>query len=76
MKYRNAVKKFGSKVAVGSAALGTGVVAMAAPDATAISTEIGSISDIVDAAGGAMVTVFVGLMVFAVIIGMIARKGK
>lgn len=58
--------------------LGTGLtsMAMAAPDATAIVTAIDGVGTTIDAVGGSMVTIFIGLMVFAVIIGMIARKGK
>lgn len=72
MKHMNAAKKFGA----GVVGLAGSTYALAAPDGAAIATEIDGISAIVDQAGGSMVTVFVGLMVFAVIIGMIARKGK
>lgn len=50
--------------------------AMAAPDSAAIVTAIGGVETTIDAVGSGMVTVFVGLMVFGIIIGMIARKGK
>lgn len=50
--------------------------AMAAPDSAAIVTAIEGVETTIDTVGGSMVTVFVGLMVFAIIIGMIARKGK
>lgn len=50
--------------------------AMAAPDTAAITTAITGAETTVDAIGSGMVTVFVGLMVFGIIIGMIARKGK
>ncbi|AXH73442.1 MAG: coat protein B [Inoviridae sp.] len=50
--------------------------AMAAPDAAAITEAISGVETTIDATGGAMVTLFIGLMVFGVIIGMIARKGK
>lgn len=50
--------------------------AMAAPDSEAIVTAISGVETTIDAVGSGMVTVFVGLMVFGIIIGMIARKGK
>lgn len=50
--------------------------AMAAPDSAAIVTAITGVETTVNSVGSAMVTVFVGLMVFGIIIGMIARKGK
>lgn len=50
--------------------------AMAAPDSAAIVTAISGVETTIDAVGSGMVTVFVGLMVFGIIIGMIARKGK
>lgn len=50
--------------------------AMAAPDSAAIVTAIGGVESTIDAVGSGMVTVFVGLMVFGIIISMIARKGK
>lgn len=50
--------------------------AMAAPDTAEIVTAIGGVETTIDAIGAGMVTVFVGLMVFGIIIGMIARKGK
>ena len=50
--------------------------AMAAPDSAAIVTAITGVESTIDAVGSGMVTVFVGLMVFGIIIGMIARKGK
>ena len=68
-----------SKLAAAGAAV-TGLFAapfaMAAPDSAAIVTAIGGVETTVDAIGSSMVTVFVGLMVFGIIIGMIARKGK
>ena len=72
MKYMTAAKKFGAGFA---AATGT-TLAMAAPDTAAIVTAIKGVETTIDTVGGSMVTVFVGLMVFAIIIGMIARKGK
>lgn len=72
MKYMNVVKKFGAGA---GAAVGT-TMAMAAPDSASIVTAIEGVETTIDAVGGSMVTVFVGLMVFAIIIGMIARKGK
>lgn len=72
MKTMNVVKKFGAGVV---AATGT-TLAMAAPDGAAIATEIGATSAVVDSVGGGMITVFIGLMVFSVIIGMVLRKGK
>lgn len=72
MKYMNAVKKFGAGA---GAAVGT-TMAMAAPDTGEITAAIKGVETTIDATGGAMITVFVGLMVFAIIIGMIARKGK
>lgn len=72
MKRMNVVKKFGAGFA---AATGT-TLAMAAPDSAAIVTAIKGVETTIDTVGGSMVTVFVGLMVFAIIIGMIARKGK
>ncbi|AXH75593.1 MAG: hypothetical protein [Inoviridae sp.] len=50
--------------------------AMAAPDSAAIVTAISGVETTIDAVGSGMVTVFVGLMVFGIIISMIARKGK
>lgn len=68
-----------SKLAAAGAAV-TGFFAapfaMAAPDSAAIVTAITGVEDTIDAVGSGMVTVFVGLMVFGIIIGMIARKGK
>ena len=72
MKYMNVAKKFGAGAA---AAVGT-TMAMAAPDTAAITAAINGDETTIDATGGAMITVFIGLMVFAIIIGMIARKGK
>lgn len=51
-------------------------MAMAAPDAAAITAGIEGAGTTVDATGGSMITLFIGLMVFSVIIGMILRKGK
>lgn len=63
-----------------AAALGAGVLgapfAMAAPDTESIVSAIGGVETTIDAVGSGMVTVFVGMMVFGIIIGMIARKGK
>lgn len=68
-----------SKLASAGAAV-TGLFAapfaMAAPDSAAIVTAIGGVEKTIDAVGSGMVTVFVGLMVFGIIISMIARKGK
>lgn len=68
-----------SKLAAAGAAV-TGFFAapfaMAAPDSAAIVTAISDVETTIDAVGSGMVTVFVGLMVFGIIIGMIARKGK
>lgn len=69
------------KVSLKRAAIGAlGVLgapfAMAAPDTAAIVTAVGGAETTVDAVGAAMITVFVAMMVFGVIIGMIARKGK
>ena len=50
--------------------------AMAAPDTESTVTAISGVETTIDAVGSGMVTVFVGLMVFGIIIGMIARKGK
>jgi len=72
MKTMNVVKKFGAGVV---AATGT-TLAMAAPDAEAIALQIGATDAVVDSSGGAMIAVFVGIMIFSIIIGMIARKGK
>lgn len=72
MKYMNAAKKFGAGAvgAVGS------TYALAAPDADSITTAINEVGTTIDTVGGAMITLFIGMMVFAVIIGMVARKGK
>lgn len=51
-------------------------IAMAAPDTAELVAAIGGVETTIDAVGGGMVTIFVGLMVFGIIIGMIARKGK
>lgn len=72
MKYMNVAKKFGA----GAVGFGASAMALAAPDGAAIATEIGATSAIVDSVGGGMITVFIGLMVFSVIIGMVLRKGK
>lgn len=65
------------------AAAGAGVVgvmsapfAMAAPDTESIVSAIGGVETTIDAVGSGMITVFVGMMVFGIIIGMIARKGR
>lgn len=63
-------------VVAAAATFGVVVPAMAAPDGAAIATEIGATSAVVDSVGGGMITVFIGLMVFSVIIGMVLRKGK
>lgn len=83
MKTMNVAKKFGSNpsnLAKNAAIATVGFLgttyALAAPDGAAIATEIDGISAVVDQAGSSMITVFVGMMVFAVIIGMIMRKGK
>lgn len=78
---KNVVVESRGKVALkraGVLGLGAGLtsMAMAAPDAAAITAAIADTGTTVDATGGAMVTLFIGLMVFGVIIGMIARKGK
>lgn len=72
MKYMNVAKKFGA----GAAALAGSTYALAAPDATEIAASIDGVGATIDTVGGSMVTVFVGMMVFGVIIGMIMRKGK
>lgn len=72
MKYMNVAKKFGA----GAVGVGASAMALAAPDGAAIATEIGATSAVVDSVGGGMITVFIGLMVFSVIIGMVLRKGK
>lgn len=72
MKYMNVAKKFGA----GAVGAGASAFAVAAPDAAAIAEQIGATDAVVDSAGGAMIAVFVGIMIFAIIVGMIARKGK
>lgn len=65
-------QKFGA----GAVGAGASAFAVAAPDAAAIADQIGATDAVVDSAGGAMIAVFVGIMIFAIIVGMIARKGK
>ena len=72
MKYMNAVKKFGA----GAVGVGASALAVAAPDPATITSGIESATPVVDAAGGSMISVFIGLMVFSIIIGMLLRKGK
>lgn len=72
MKAYKKALRYGAAIPV---ALGS-TMALAVPDGAAIATEIGAANGIVDTAGTAMVTVVVGLMIFAIIIGMIRRKGS
>lgn len=72
MKRMNVVKKFGA----GAVGIGASAFAMAAPDGAAIAEQISATDAVVDSSGGAMIAVFVGIMIFSIIIGMIARKGK
>lgn len=78
---QNVVVESRGKVALkraGVLGLGAGLtsMAMAAPDSAAIVTAISGVETTIDAVGSGMVTVFVGMMVFGIIIGMIARKGR
>ena len=78
---QNVVVESRGKVALkraGVLGLGAGLtsMAMAAPDTESIVSAIGGVETTIDAVGSGMVTVFVGMMVFGIIIGMIARKGR
>lgn len=72
MSKRKSAMKYGAGAVAGLAS----TFALAAPDGAAIATQIAATDTVVDSAGGAMIAVFVGIMIFSVIIGMIARKGK
>lgn len=52
------------------------VPAFAMPTAEQITGPIEGTSALVDAAGGSLITVIVGMVAFALIIGMLMRKGK
>lgn len=52
------------------------VPAMAMPTADTITKPIESTSALVDATGGALIAVIVGMVAFGLIIGMLMRKGK
>lgn len=71
-------KTIRQKVAAGLAVAGTALVTAPAMafDATLITTPLTEAGATVDTAGGAMLTLAVGVMVVGVIIGMVFRKGK
>lgn len=63
----------GLAVATGTA---LAVPAFAMPTAADITAPIESTSALVDATGGSLITVIVGMVAFGLIIGMLMRKGK
>lgn len=63
----------GLAVATGTA---LAVPAMAMPSADQITAPITEVTGLVDTTGGAIIGVVVGMLAFALIIGMLMRKGK
>ena len=65
---------------INQSAFAVGSLVLAAPafaiDSTLVTEPIKAAEATVDAAGGAMLTLAVGVMVIGVIIGMVFRKGK
>lgn len=71
-------KTIRQKVAAGLAVAGTALVTAPAMafDATLITEPLTEAGKTVDTAGGAMLTLAVGVMIVGVVIGMVFRKGK